>query len=231
MNTADILAELSDENRELFMKTSLYKHHFSSELVVSECDKSTFKIKHMNHVYTSIYSVPKYVGWLQYDATTVTEMIVKYLTNNRHNICDETDIQYYKNHPQDLFLHIEYKSPLEQDYNGWLQQGNKPRFMTIPSHTNIRVPKHIIYLKINCNCPLNSHTRNHQGYPPNHILFLDTTCPVNVNDSRFIAYKLLGWNERNNRSAEVMQAFYDYTFKRFLTTKSANTAVGVRFST
>lgn len=231
MNCAEILAHLTESELDLFRKTSLYKHHFDSELVVLYCAKSVLCYNSNNRVRFMRYQIKSYRDQISFSAEllddnslTDANLIREYL-NGSNDIAYNTDTRYYKNHPPDLFLQLKCQSMYGYcDYNILLQQGNKPRFMYIYISTGdaIATPEYVEYLKINC------HHNNEQHTPiniPDNVLFLDTSCSFDYDKAKFVTCEIMPKNTNYNkpfeRSKVSSEAFYRYTFKRG--TKSART--------
>lgn len=222
INSADILAQLNDEQLELFRKTALYRHHFNSELMVWHCDKSEITVEkgETDCIYIISYNILRYVGKLilklvtsDTKLSTLLEYLVKSYIGSTL-LCGEreiSDIRYYKFQSDEFFITVYWDNNIIiRDYKYWLMQGNKPRVLSFDSnYTDLANNKDIIYLKIQCQYG----NLCERITIPDNILFLTHNCDVDHDSTNFIAY---------GDGAMVQQAFYDYTFKRQSVKSSRN---------
>lgn len=205
MLVSKIFELLSEETISAFKETSLFRHHFNSELVLMMCDKSCidFSIYQNTWFYYDIY---RYESSIYYSLMISNDrspedilgcLIESYLrgTDFSHgsNTVVKVDIRYFKDHPRDLMVKSEYQSGHYElkDYVYWLLQGNKPRYMIVYYDT-IAIPDYVICVFVSCNDCANLQTPSCNFIIPDNVLFLITKCPINTDTDRFIAYREVG---------------------------------------
>lgn len=224
INSSEILQALTPDELELFRKTNLYKYHFSSELVLFKCNKSEIYQEYGDEIeaYYLYYNVFAYDGTLKLSSTYRENDWIKILAELVTNFiacrqCDPepvpVDIRYYKNHPYDQFILVFSGEYELMDYQCWLLQGNKPRYMwCFNTGEELLINPEIIYLVIACDCEITCN----QMKIPKQILFLASNYILHINPDDFIACELLDRiQEYNINTSEIVhQAFYYYTFKR-----------------
>lgn len=218
MEVSKIFALLTEETISAFKKTSMFRHHFNSELVLMDCSESFMTIKFTDYkTIFCTYQVREYIGCIKYAFVDAGQGYDRYMSRfiNRYIDCEKPyeyghiDVRYYYDHPLDLII-TTYDDSINRysDYIYWLIQGNKPRQLSRWNNGNIDIPDHIIYLKMMCDCEL-----YHGNIPiPKQILFLEMQCTIHIDTEQFIAYEydLPG----NSCAGEyVQEEFRKYTFR------------------
>lgn len=189
---------LTDTELVEFKKTSLYRNHFSTGLILESCDKSIFVMQDTGNYIRCHYTVKKYKHSLWFYGENITNVLRDYIncTDILLQSYPDFDIRYYKNHRPELIIGFESDYYLCcYDYNYWLAQGFKPRCLELWCDQLEDIPDHIEYLNIRCR----QEVHNHDNIPGN-ILFVELDCAPKTSD--------------------VKDAFYRYTFKRLWTKSS-----------
>jgi hypothetical protein len=219
--SADILSQLLPERLELFRKTKLYKH-FEAELVIPELDKSEIYMEfdnviNRNYLYFNVFKYDNAIR-VGYSCGTFEQSWVHAIGNYLNCRCYDLrylnyDIRYYKDHPYDSVITIKAEqnwSIIYEDYQYWLIQGNKPRYMYYGYNGITTIPDEIIFLY------LDNHDENIRVPIPEQILFLISK---NItNPDQLIAYYRVDIEEELKfmckEKSLIWEAFHDYNFRK-----------------
>ncbi len=222
VESAHVLNLLSPERLEMFRKTKLYKH-FEAELVISKLDKSEIYIKfgddsHGDYLYFNVFKYNGVVrlGYLFEPIEESWERAIScYLSCGGDYLKDfDHDIRYFKDHPYDSVVIIKTEqdcSIIYKDYQYWLMQGNKPRYMYYECDmVTTEIPDEIIFLNLD-------HGHGDIHIPtPKQVLFLISR-HIDYPDQLIAYYKTDIAEDPKVEEKEkslIWNAFYDYNFRK-----------------